>query len=220
MRVAAVPAAALDPHLDLVGGGVDEAAARGDGAGRHAGMHVRGDDVRDLVLLQRPFAQHVERAGGVGLLPRLQQRHEPDRQLEAGGCAQQRHERGLVHVVAAGVHGAVGRREAGAGALGHGERVELGAQRHRRAAGGADPPDRAGAGHGQEVQHALELVRDAGGRVVLVARQARLGVQLAPQPLGGRQLPIEGGAPPRRELGQARHVGAHAPSVPASAPSR
>jgi len=207
--------AALARHLDveLAGLGVDEARTGRDRAERDARMHVRADDVCDL--LRREHAGRLDVAGtrGVRLLARLQQRHERVRQIEVSGRAHDGRERGEVHVVAARVHRAVRGGPLEAGLFDDGERVELAAQADARAGARAEAAVAAGLGDGRDRD--AHRGGDALRRGCLPAAQLGGLVELAAQLKRARQLGLESIQPLRGEVTQGvRHARASLSSTP------
>ena len=175
VRVRAVARLPGDAEDERVGRGVDRAGVGADRAPRDAGVHVRRDD-GSHALEHAGLDEHLG-AEGVCLLARLEER--PERRgavvAEPDHRPRERDERRHVHVVAAGVHAAVLRREADAGLLDDREPVELGARDDRRAAL-ADAYEQPGA-------------HDALGGRREGARDERCGRRLAMAELGHRVQP-------------------------------
>lgn len=203
LRVCAVPPVSVDENLDLVGRGIDETAGRRDGTAWHARMHMRCDDMADAELLEHPGLHQLSRAGGVALLARLQQGDQPERQVQPGGRAQQRHHRRLMHIVSAGVHRTPGGREGSLGLLRHRQRIKLGTHGDRLVVR-PDPPRGPGIRERCE-RHPLAHRSDQTiPRGMLLPREVRCGVQLASQFPRRGQLRVQRRLPARGELGQPR----------------
>ena len=104
--------------------------------------------------------------------------------------AGQRGQRGHVHVMPAGVHGAGPGRPRHAGGLGDGQRVEFGADAHRGPRP-ADPQHGPGAaGHPLGAGPARQGFQQLVHRGLLVAGQAGPGMQFPAQALRVRQFPV------------------------------
>jgi hypothetical protein len=110
VRIRGMPAAAPHRHLELIRRRIDHAAVARHQPVRQHRLHVRADHRLHALLSQDPGGGHVQRAGRIRLLPRLQhdeQRHRGGGSLQAPG---HRGHRGQMHVVPARVHGTVASR--------------------------------------------------------------------------------------------------------------
>ena len=144
MRVRAVPTLAGDRHGNLACGGVDKTGARSDRAHWHRGVDMRADDVAHIHRLQFPRFRDVQRTGRVGLLARLQHRHQSKRKVEALCRLDHARKGSEVYVVAARVHRFACRRPLHSRFLRHRQCVQLAADPHRWSVLRSDPADGAG----------------------------------------------------------------------------
>jgi hypothetical protein len=194
LRVAGVATLALHRHLELVGRRVHRAGHRRHHAVREPRLDVRADHGVHPGLGQHTGLDDVERAGRRRLLARLQQREDRPRDADAHRRAADRDQGGEVDVVAARVHQLVARRPRHAGALQHGQRVELRPQRHDRAVPARQRDRAAGLGDAGALARAERAGHQPGG-VLFVAGAARVLVHGVPEFDRGRQLLFDGQRP-------------------------
>ncbi len=172
VRTRRVPARRVQRDLDLVGGRRDRPGPHRDLADRQPRIAVQREDPRHPG--QRARRDGVDRAAGHQLLGGLEDQPHADRQL---GHRRQRQRRAQQHrgvrVVAAGVRD-VGhhRRVRRTGALGHRQRVHVGAQRDPRPVLRAEVAGQAGAA-GQHLRVEARRRPDATATNCVVANSCR-----------------------------------------------
>ena len=211
VRVGAVGGLAVDRDLERVTGRVDDAGVQRDAAPSRLRVHVRRDD-GDRRLRRELAARELLRAGGIGLLARLQDREQRGRQrrLQRVCRARERDEGGHVDVVPAGVHdlplGAVRR----AGALGDGDSVELRAHRDGRPLRGADARETACALRRDGLHR--QLGGDRLGGLRLEVGQLGVGVETMTKLHSARELAVDPGQEQLEQpVSRSRHSACRAP---------
>ncbi len=212
VRVGAVRRLAPDLDLDRVARGVHRPLVDRHRAPSHLRMNVRRDDGARPQPRERLLGDHL-RAGGVGLLARLEDREQRRRQLlaERRGGPHQRDQRRHVDVVAACVHRLSSGAEVRSRRLSQRQPVELRSHPHRRA-GAADERQQPSSRDRFGGDRQRRCDRRRGG--VLPVGELRGFVQAAPQRVRSRELRLQGREQRlERLLSRPRHTARRSPRV-------
>ena len=189
-----MPARRVQCHLDLVGGRRDRARPHRDPAHRQSRVAVQREDARHAV--ERARGDGVDRAAGHQLLGGLEDQPHADRQLGHRASASAAPSSTAVCASWPQACATLGTTEAYVhpGALGHRQRVHIGAQRDARPVLRTEVADQArSAGQHLRVQPGVgQMRRDELSGGELLAPQFGVGVDV---PAPGHQLVVVGGEP-------------------------